>query len=78
MESVEDCNLFMMCRSLCRQALSDIPEGYHVRTCRRDELELWYAFPYDEGAQEHCAAMARYTWPLLRCGVFPRATKTKS
>lgn len=60
MESVEDCNLFMMCRSLCRQALSDIPEGYHVRLCRQDELELWYAFPYDEGAQEHRAAMARY------------------
>ncbi len=40
-EAVPDLNLFMMCRRLNRDALSDLPPGFHLRLCRPDELDLW-------------------------------------
>ena len=46
-DRVEDCNLFMMCARLERAALAGIPDGYAIRNCRPDELELWYRFPFD-------------------------------
>lgn len=47
-ETLPDKNLFMMCESLDRRALRDLPAGYHVRTCRRDELEIWKAIHFDD------------------------------
>ena len=47
MKNVEDLNLFMECQELNKDALMPIPEGYHVRTCRKDELTLWKGFPFD-------------------------------
>ncbi|MCZ9840458.1 GNAT family N-acetyltransferase [Brachyspira hyodysenteriae] len=44
---LEDSNLFMMCKSINKNALSDIPNGYHIRNCKRDELKLWFEFPFD-------------------------------
>ncbi|NET31693.1 MAG: GNAT family N-acetyltransferase [Cyanothece sp. SIO1E1] len=43
-----DLDLFMMCPALDRRALSSLPDGYHVRSCRPDELAIWKAFPFDE------------------------------
>ncbi len=44
---IPDRNLFMMCEKLHREALSELPEGYHIRTCREEELDLWKGFPFD-------------------------------
>jgi len=47
-DEIPDKNLFMMCRELNPDALSELPAGYHVRTCRRDELEIWKGMPFDD------------------------------
>ncbi len=44
---IPDKNLFMMCEKLNRKALSKLPEGYHIRTCKEEELDLWKEFPFD-------------------------------
>ncbi len=46
----EDLNLFMMCEEPDPSAFSRLPAGYHVRTCREDEVEIWKAFPFDDPA----------------------------
>ena len=46
-QDIPDLNIFMMCDSLNENALSDLPNGYHIRNCRPDELELWMEFPFD-------------------------------
>ena len=38
---IEDCNLFMMCKSINKNALSDIPNGYHIRNCKIEKVEGW-------------------------------------
>lgn len=43
-----DNNLFMMCSSLNRDALSDLPAPYFIRTCRRDELYQWKMIHFDD------------------------------
>jgi ribosomal protein S18 acetylase RimI-like enzyme len=47
-EEIPDKNVFMMCEALNRGALSELPDGYFVRNCRPDELNIWKAFPFDE------------------------------
>lgn len=47
-ETLPDKNLFMMCEGLDRRALRELPIGYHVRTCRRNELEIWKAIHFDD------------------------------
>lgn len=49
-DAILDANLFMICRALNRAALRALPAGYHVRTCRRDELALWKAIHFDDPA----------------------------
>ena len=44
---IPDKDLFMMCRQLNRDALSSLPDGYHTRFCRPDELDLWKAIHFD-------------------------------
>lgn len=46
-DEIPDKNLFMMCRSLNARALTDVPSGFRVRSCRRDELDVWMAMPFD-------------------------------
>ncbi|NRB53302.1 MAG: GNAT family N-acetyltransferase [Saprospiraceae bacterium] len=46
-EEIPDLDLFMMCPQLNRSALIPLPDGYHVRSCRKDELPIWKAFPFD-------------------------------
>ena len=43
-------NLFMMCSALNPAALSELPHAYHVRPCRRDELDIWKEMPFDDAA----------------------------
>jgi len=37
---IPDKNLFTMCKKLNTSEPSELPNGYHVRTCRRNELEI--------------------------------------
>lgn len=45
---IPDKNLFMMCRALNPNALSELSKAYQVRTCRRDELDLWKEIHFDD------------------------------
>jgi hypothetical protein len=45
---IPDLNLFMMCSALNAEALRELPPGFHVRTCRKSELDLWKRFPFDD------------------------------
>lgn len=40
----------MMCEAPELSAFSDMPEGFSVRNCRPDELDVWKALPFDEAA----------------------------
>ena len=59
---IPDGNLFMMCPALNTDAVVALPARYHVRTCRRNELSIWEAMPFDdpEIAVEYQAYMTRY------------------
>lgn len=61
-EEIPDKNLFMMCKALNRNALSELPKEYHIRTCRRDELDIWKEMPFDdaESAKEYKGFMTKY------------------
>ena len=56
---IADGNLFMMCAALDETALSVLPPGFTVRSCRPDELDTWKAFPFDDPqtAAEHAGFM---------------------
>jgi hypothetical protein len=47
-EDIPDQNLFMMCESLNRTALTGLPVGYSLRNCRPDELSIWKKMPFDD------------------------------
>ena len=55
-------NLFMMCSRLNPSALTEIPDGYHLRTCRPEELDLWKTIHFDDEttAQEQFSYMTDY------------------
>ena len=38
----------MMCKALNSNAISELSDEYHVRTCRRDELDIWKEMPFDD------------------------------
>lgn len=61
-EEIPDYNIFMACPQLNRQALSEIPAGYHIRNCREHELERWKAFPFDSDSlpAEHAGWMNQF------------------
>ena len=46
-KNIPDLNIFMMCEKLNENALSEIPECFHIRNCRKDEIEIWKQFPFD-------------------------------
>lgn len=60
-------NLFMMCRQLNRTALTELPDAYYVRCCRKSELDIWKAMPFDDPAlaEEYKGYMTDYF-----CGVY--------
>ncbi len=48
-EEIPDLNIFMMCEKAPGSgAFSDLPEGFSVRNCRPEELDVWKAFPFDD------------------------------
>lgn len=47
-KDIPDLNIFMMCEELNINALSSIPKGYHIRTCKPKELKIWLGFPFDK------------------------------
>jgi ribosomal protein S18 acetylase RimI-like enzyme len=48
---IPDKNIFMVCNHVNISALSEMPQGYTIRACRRDELTTWKAFPFDNPAE---------------------------
>ncbi len=48
-EEIPDKNIFMMCEALNFNALSILSNEYIFRNCRPEELDIWKAFPFDEG-----------------------------
>jgi ribosomal protein S18 acetylase RimI-like enzyme len=47
-EKIPDKNLFMMCTKVNTASFSELPDGYHMRNCKEDELDIWKAMPFDE------------------------------
>ena len=43
-----DPNIFMLCERANESAFAELPEGFHIRKCRLDELELWKRMPFDD------------------------------
>lgn len=52
----------MVCEKLDMDALSVLPAGYHVRTCRKDELDLWKSMHFDtrDMAEQYRSDMDAY------------------
>lgn len=44
-KDIPDLNIFMMCEKLNNNALSELPEGFHIRTCKPEELKYGKNFP---------------------------------
>jgi ribosomal protein S18 acetylase RimI-like enzyme len=61
-EEIPDKNLFMMCDRLNRHALTDLPDGYAIRNCRPDELDVWKMMPFNDAelATEYEGFMSDY------------------
>lgn len=61
-EEIPDKNIFMMCKALDESSLTELSEEFHVRSCRRDELPIWRAFPFDDPkeAKEYDQFMVDY------------------
>lgn len=43
-----DPNLFMICTQLNKDALTALPQGFTLRPCRKEELSIWKAMPFDD------------------------------
>ena len=61
-EEIPDKNIFMMCAALSAEALSAMPDGFTVRSCRPGELGIWKAMPFAsaEEAAEYDAFMTDF------------------
>lgn len=61
-EQIPDKNLFMMCRKLENDAVITLPKDFHVRNCRKNELDTWKAIHFDtsELAMEYYNFMTEY------------------
>jgi GNAT superfamily N-acetyltransferase len=59
---ISDKILFMMCKALNPDALSELSSIYHVRTCGRDELDIWKKMPFDDSgsAEANYGNMTRF------------------
>ena len=60
MPDIEGCNLFMCCKTLYKNALSEIPEGFTIRPCRKEELDIWCGFPFDHEPEKYRDYMQQY------------------
>jgi ribosomal protein S18 acetylase RimI-like enzyme len=59
---IPDKNIFMMCETLNRNALTKLPASYAIRNCRPDELDIWKTMPFDDAdlAKEYDGFMSDY------------------
>jgi ribosomal protein S18 acetylase RimI-like enzyme len=59
---IPDKNIFMMCEILNRNALTELPNSYSIRSCRPDELYIWKTMPFDDAnlAKEYEGFMSEY------------------
>ncbi len=55
-------NLFMFAPALRPSACRELPSGYRFRPLRPDELELWYAFPFDSPAEQEANRPYMRAW----------------
>lgn len=46
-EQMLDKNLFMMCRKLENDAVTELPNVFDVRYCRKSELDTWKAIHFN-------------------------------
>lgn len=60
MSDIASGNLFMMCKKLKSEALTELPEGFTFRFCRQDELDVWKMMHYDQEPDKHLADMTEY------------------
>jgi ribosomal protein S18 acetylase RimI-like enzyme len=61
-EDIPDKNIFMVCETLNRNALTELPASYSIRNCRPDELDIWKIMPFDDAdlAKEYEGFMSDY------------------
>jgi hypothetical protein len=61
-ENIPDKNIFMVCETLNRNALTKFPANYSIRNCRSNELNTWKTMPFDDAdlAKEHEGFMSDY------------------
>ncbi len=61
-EQIPDKNLFMMCRKLENDAVTELPKDLYVRYCRKNELDTWKAIHFDTSklATEYYDFMTEY------------------
>jgi ribosomal protein S18 acetylase RimI-like enzyme len=59
---IPDKNIFMMCEALNRNALTELPASYSIRSCKPDELDIWKMMPFDDPAlaKEYDGFMSDY------------------
>lgn len=52
----------MICRAINKSAIREMPIGFHVRNCRRSELDTWKAIHFDDAitAQKYYEFMTNY------------------
>lgn len=46
-QSILDKNIFMFCNSVSENAFRSLPEGYILRNCHRNELDIWKRIHFD-------------------------------
>lgn len=61
-QDIPDLNIFMMCDKLNEKALSKLPDGFHIRSCKPEELKIWKEFPFDneEDKKNYYEYMSNY------------------
>jgi len=62
-KDIPDYNIFMICHKLNKDAFrEDLPKGYSIRNCRKDEFDVWKKFPFDNEieAKEYNGFMEDY------------------
>jgi len=45
---IENANLFMVCNKLNTGAMAKLPDGFHIRHIRPEELDIWKRMPFDD------------------------------
>lgn len=62
MDNEVSCLYYRAYKALNIEAITELPKGNHICFCRKDELEIWKAMPFDtaELAREYNGFMIDY------------------